>query len=280
MPATLGQLIDAAIARLRPTSPTARADAEALALHVFGVSRAALIAGATTAPAPAQIEQFLALIERRSAGEPIAYLTGRREFWSLDLAVSPATLIPRPETELLVEQALTHIPADAPSTVFDLGTGSGAIALAIATERPHARIVATDCSHDALGIAQTNAARLGLRNVEFRHGDWFAPLAGLMADVIVSNPPYVASNDPHLVTGDVRFEPRAALAAGADGLDAIRHIAATAPDYLPGGGRLLFEHGASQSESVRALLERRKYRDIHVYLDLAGHARVTAAARP
>lgn len=280
MSATLGQLIDVSVARLRDTSPTARVDAEALALHVFGLSRAALMASANTAPAPVQIEQFLSLVERRHGGEPIAYLIGRREFWSLDLAVSPATLIPRPETELLVEQALMHIPVEATSTVLDLGTGSGAIALAIASERPCARIVATDCSLDALGIAQTNAAHLGLRNIEFRHGDWFAPLAGLMADVIVSNPPYVAASDPHLACGDVRFEPRAALAGGADGLDAIRHIATTAPGYLRDGGRLLFEHGADQSESVRALLERRKYHHIQAYLDLAGHARVTAAARP
>lgn len=277
MPATLGQLIDAAIARLRDASPTPRVDVEALALHVFSLSRAALIASASTTVPNAQSTQFHAVIERRRAGEPIAYLTGQREFWSLDLLVTPATLIPRPETELLVEQALVHIPADASRTVFDLGTGSGAIALAIARERPLARVIATDCSRDALAIATTNATRLGLRNVGLRLGDWFAPLAGLTADVIVSNPPYVAASDPHLTAGDVRFEPHTALFAGADGLDAVRHLIATAGNHLRPGGRLLLEHGLDQAEAIRALLTRGGWHNIRTHRDLADHDRMTAA---
>lgn len=280
MPPTLGQLIDTAIARLREASPTPRVDVEALALHVFQLRRAALMTRAADTPTPADIERFRACIERRHAGEPVAYITGRREFWSLDLAVSPATLIPRPETELLVEQALAHIPADAAHTVFDLGTGSGAIALAIANERPRARVIATDCSPDALAIATANAARLHLTNVEFHHGDWFAPLADRRAHMIVSNPPYVSANDPHLTRGDVRFEPRAALVGGEDGLDAIRHIVATAPQYLTPNGWLLLEHGPDQAPAVSALLRQYGFVDDARHTDLLGHNRVSIACRP
>lgn len=277
---TLGQLIDTAIARLRATSPTPRADVEALAQHAFGLSRAALISGAHTPPPAAPSEDFLALIERRHAGEPIAYITGHREFWSLDLLVSPATLIPRPETELLVEQALVHIPADTPCTVFDLGTGSGAVALAIAHERKRAHVIGTDCSRDALALAERNAARLGLRNIAFRHGAWFAALPGVVADVIVTNPPYVRRGDPHLAVGDLRFEPDTALIGGADGLDAIRQIVAAGRNHLRRGGWLLLEHGADQGTAVHMLLAQSGYTDIAQRSDLDGRDRVTSAQRP
>jgi len=280
VPATLGQLIDAAIARLRDTSPTPRTDVGALAQHAFGLSRAALISGAHTAPPATQTDDFLALIERRRAGEPIAYLTGHREFWSLDLLVSPATLIPRPETELLVEQALVHIPADTPCTVFDLGTGSGAVALAIARERPRARVIGTDCSRDALAMAEQNAARLGLCNIEFRHGVWFAAPPGVAADVVVSNPPYVRRGDPHLSAGDLRFEPESALIGGADGLDAIRQIVAAGRNHLRRGGWLLLEHGADQGTAVHMLLAQSGYTDIAGRSDLDGRDRVASARRP
>ena len=277
MPPTLAHLLDAAVTRLRDTSPTPRADVEALALHAFGLSRAALITSTHTIPPAAEISAFRAMIDRRHTGEPVAYITSHREFWSLDLLVSPATLIPRPETELLVEQALVHIPTDVPSTVFDLGTGSGAAAFAIAHERRQARVIGTDRSHDALAIAKANAGRLNLPNVEFRHGDWFTPLAGLQADVIVSNPPYVRADDPHLTSGDLRYEPRSALAAGNDGLDAMRHLVAAATGYLRPGGRLLLEHGIDQGTTIRALLDRHGYDDAHTHKDVAGHDRVTSA---
>lgn len=277
--AALGQLIDAAIARLREASPTPRVDVEALAQHAFGVSRAALVAGVGAAPSAAHTERFLALIERRRAGEPVAYLTGRREFWSLDLRVTPAVLVPRPETELLVEQALLHIPIDTSVTVFDLGTGSGALALAIAHERPCARVYATDSARDALAVAAANAVRLGLDHVELRQGDWFAPLAGMKADIVVSNPPYVRADDPHLAAGDLRFEPRAALAAGADGLDAIRRIVHDAHHYLRHGGWLLLEHGHDQGDAIRTLLAGHRYTEIGQHRDLSGHDRVVSARR-
>lgn len=279
MPATLGQLIDTAIARLRDASPSPRADVEALALQTFNLSRAALIARADSALGDAQTAQFLTLIERRRAGEPIAYLTGRREFWSLDLIVSPATLIPRPETELLVEHALRCIPIDAPSTVFDLGTGTGAIALAVAHERPLARVIATDCVRDALTIARANATRLRLTNIDFREGAWFVPLQGVTADVIVSNPPYVRADDPHLATGDLRFEPRTALVGGSDGLAAIRQIVAGASARLRPGGWLLVEHGFDQAAAVHSLLAQARYVDIRHEHDAAGQDRLVVGRR-
>jgi len=190
---------------------------------------------------------FTALIERRQQGEPIAYITGRREFWSLDLAVSPATLIPRPETELLVEQALARIRLEEPSRIADLGTGCGAIALAIAHERPQARVLAIDSSDAALEIARANAESLGVASIEFHLGEWFAPVENQRFDIVVSNPPYLRADDPHLRVGDLRFEPRAALVAGTEGLEAIRAIAHAALAHLAAGGWLLLEHGFDQA---------------------------------
>lgn len=218
------------------------------------------------------------MVERRRRGEPISYITGHREFWSLDLAVSPATLIPRPETELLVERALTHIAADT-RALADLGTGSGAIALALAHECSHLQIVATDASQEALAVAQANAKRLSLTNVQFVLGDWFVPLAGKRFDIVVSNPPYIRTNDPHLNQGDLRFEPQRALASGADGLDAIRHLISEAPDYLNTHGWLLLEHGAEQGASVRKLFRANGYVDVASFRDLADHERVTEGRR-
>ena len=264
-----------ATAELAAASPSPRVDAEALLMHVCGLDRAGLIVQGARPLTASEEQLWNALRARRQQGEPVAYLTGRREFWSLDLKVAPATLIPRPETELLVEQALAHIPAHAGWTVADLGTGSGAIALALAQERPRCHIIATDISEAALGLARENAARLGIANVEFRAGDWFAPLAGMRFELIVSNPPYVRAGDPHLGRGDVRFEPRAALAAGPDGLDAIRRIAAAAAGHLAPGGRLLLEHGHDQGRAVDEILRGTDLRDIVSHHDLAGHERVT-----
>jgi release factor glutamine methyltransferase len=219
------------------------------------------------------------LLDRRKRGEPVAYITGTREFWSIVLNVTPATLIPRPETELLVEKALEHIPRDAAWAIADLGTGSGAIALAIAKERPACRIVATDISSKAIEVAKSNADKIGVTNVEFRAGDWFTPLANNAFDMIVSNPPYIRAGDPHLLRGDVRFEPASALVSGADGLDSISQLAGHAREFLKPGGWLLFEHGWDQAVVIDKLLRQHEYSDMVHHQDLAGHARVAACRR-
>ena len=251
------------------------ADASHLLLHVLERSPAWLLAHGDAVVPPAEAARFAGLVERRAAGEPVAYLTGTRGFWTLDLAVTLATLVPRPETELLVELALARIPADAEARIADLGTGSGAIALAIAKERPRARIVATDASAEALEVARMNAQRNDIGNAEFRHGDWFVPLHGEIFDLIASNPPYIALGDPHLDEGDLRFEPPSALSSGADGLDAIRIIVRDAPAHLREGGWLLLEHGWEQGEAVRALLHDAGFVDIATERDLEQRDRVT-----
>lgn len=265
---------------LAGSSPTARLDAEALLAHAAGMNRTDLVTGADRPLDPGSVARFRDLVERRARGEPVAYLTGRREFWSLALEVTPATLIPRPETELLVEQALRRIAPDADALIADLGTGSGAVALAIARERPRARIVATDRSPAALAVARRNAARLGIANVEFREGEWFAPLVELRFDLVVGNPPYVALGDPHLAHGDLRFEPVEALVAGPDGLEAIRRIARDARAHLEPGAWLLLEHGYDQAAGVREILRAGGYREIASHRDLAGIERVTEGRQP
>lgn len=274
---TVAEFLANAAARLAAATPTPRLDAEVLAMYACGLTRSELITRADTelcGTASARLEQLLA---RRARGEPIAYLTGHREFWSLDLVVTPAVLIPRPETELLVERALALVPAVAAWTVADLGAGSGAIACALAKERPRCRIIAIDQSPEALAVARENVRRLGLANVELRQGEWCAPLTDMRCDLIVSNPPYVAQGDPHLDQGDLRFEPRAALVAGSDGLDAIRIIARDAPRHLGPRGWLLLEHGFDQGAMVSSLLETLGYRDITNFGDLASLPRVTQA---
>jgi len=267
-------LRDAVSALASSSSP--RLDAEVLVMHVTGLTRTQLVTRASEPLAREQQERIEKLLTRRARGEPVAYVTGRREFWSMELLVTPDVLIPRPETELLVEQALARIPPHAPWTVADLGTGSGAIALAIAQERPHCQIIATDASPAALAVASANADRLGLRNIEFRPGEWLAPLASQLMDIIVSNPPYVAEQDPHVANGDLRFEPRSALVAGRDGLDAIRQIATESPAHLRPGGWLILEHGFDQAIAVAGNLEKCGYREIRCYRDLAGLDRTTA----
>ena len=244
-------------------------------MHVCRLGRSELINGDRLAMSNAQQQRLDELVARRRQGEPVAYLTGVREFWSLELNVSSATLIPRPETELLVEIALECIPHDAPWTIADLGTGSGAIALAVAKERPHCRVVATDLSLAALDVATSNAEKLGLTNVKIRAGDWLAPLAGETLDMILSNPPYIRSDDPHTREGDVRFEPPLALNAGPEGLESIRHIALHARRHLRPGGWLMFEHGWDQADAISSLLHQHGYRAIVCHRDLAGHDRVT-----
>jgi release factor glutamine methyltransferase len=252
-----------------------RADAELLLLHIVQRPSSWLYTHADDVLEMDVQTAYAALVDRRAAGEPLAYITGRRGFWSLDLEVTPATLIPRPETELLVEQALQRLPADTACDVADLGTGSGAIALAIACERPCARVVATDASAAALVVARRNAERHGIANAVFMHGDWMAPLAGCRFEMVVSNPPYIEAADPHLGQGDLRFEPAAALASGADGLDDIRRIVREAREHLRPGAWLLFEHGWNQGDAARQLLREAGYDEVFTARDLERRERVS-----
>lgn len=252
-------------------------EARVLLRAALGVSDAYLITHSGQALTGVQRERYFAWIDRRRAGEPVAYLTGFREFYSLDFKVTPAVLIPRPETELLVEAALERIPRDAPCRVLELATGSGCVAVAIALHRPRARVTATDVSRDALAIARENAARHGA-GIELVESDWFAALAGRRFDLIVANPPYVAERDPCLAEGDLRFEPRAALVAGADGLACIRLIIAQARAHLDPGASLLLEHGHDQATRCRALLAQAGYRDVSSLRDLAGIERVSGGS--
>ncbi|WP_425608254.1 peptide chain release factor N(5)-glutamine methyltransferase [Thermomonas flagellata] len=274
MPATVAELLRIQADAIDPV------DRRRLLAHALGQSASWLYAHADAIVAAPVAAAYRTLLARRQAGEPVAYLTGRQGFWSLDLEVGPATLIPRPETERLVELALQRLPADAPLALADLGTGSGAIALALACERPRARIVATDASGEALAVARRNAQRLGLGRVEFRQGDWLAPLAGERFDLIASNPPYIERGDPHLAQGDLRFEPPAALASGADGLDALRAIVREAGRHLQPRGWLLLEHGWRQGAAVRALLQAAGFAEVATERDLEQRERVTLGRWP
>ena len=268
---------------LLAASALPRLDARALAERASGRSRAWLIAHGDEAAAPAEAEAFATLAARRRAGEPLAYLLGWREFRGRRFAVSPSVLVPRPETEGLVEAALARLrPAGAAPRVLDLGTGSGAIAVSIALERPDAAVTATDASADALAVARANAAALGAPPIDFRLGDWWAALPGDAApfDLVVSNPPYVAAADPHLLDGSLRHEPQAALAAGPDGLDAIGAIVAGAAARLVPGGWLLLEHGHDQGAAVRARLASAGFGEVATLPDLQGLERVGLGRRP
>ncbi|PZU23109.1 MAG: peptide chain release factor N(5)-glutamine methyltransferase [Stenotrophomonas sp.] len=258
----------------------ARHEAEQLLIHVLGVERAWLFSHATDEVDADAVERFEVLLARRAEGHPLAYLTGRRGFWTLDLQVNTATLIPRPETELLVEQALARLPADDMVRVADMGTGSGAVALSIASERPLATVMATDVLGPTLAMAVKNAQAHGLENVWFRRGHWYTALGADRFDMIVSNPPYIAAGDPHLVQGDLRFEPPPALASGPDGLDAIREIIAGAHEHLVPGGWLLLEHGWDQGEAIRALLEQAGFAEAQTVQDLEQRDRVTLGRWP
>jgi release factor glutamine methyltransferase len=256
-------------------------DAQVLLAHALGRDRTWLVAHATDALAREDVDRFFALAKRRREGEPVAYLTGRREFWGLALAVTPAVLIPRPETETVVEAALARLPSDRTLRVLDLGTGSGALALALAHERPLADLWATDASDEALAVATGNATRLGIANVRFARSDWYAQLPADAAhyDAIVSNPPYVATGDPHLAQGDLPFEPSAALLAGPDGLAALRTIIAGARARLAASGWLVVEHGYDQADAVRALFEAAGFEAFASLRDLAGIPRVAAGRK-
>lgn len=252
-------------------------EARLLLGHVLARPAEWLLAHDDEAVAGEALRSFAALAARRAAGEPVAYLVGHREFHGRDFAVSPAVLIPRPETELLVERALAIVEPDVPAAVLDLGTGSGCIAITLACERPSARVAAAELAPAALAVAEANAQRHGA-NVRFVASDWFAALGGELFDLVVANPPYVALGDPHLTAGDLRYEPGSALASGIDGLDSIRAIIEAAPGHLVDGGWLLLEHGYDQAEAVRSLLECAGFAHIGQWRDLAGIVRVSGGS--
>ncbi len=259
---------------------SARIDAEILLARALKVDRAYLFAHDDYVADPTQQAHYIQMLNERARGKPIAHITGQREFWSMCLQVNEHTLIPRPETEHLVECALEVIPDDYSCNIADLGTGSGAVALAIAKERPHCRIIATDICNQALQVASRNATRLGIQNISFQRGHWCSALQNAWLEIIVSNPPYIEDTDPHLEQGDLRFEPRQALASGPDGLEAIREILASAHSHLRPGGYLFFEHGYQQGTSVRELMRDHSFSNIRSVCDHAGLERVTGGQRP
>lgn len=253
-----------------------RIDAQVLLSHVLGRDRSWLIAHGDDGLPESSRMHFGRLIRRRQAGEPIAYLIGMREFFGHSMTVGPSVLIPRPETELLVQQTLVELPRGA--QILELATGSGAVAISIALARPDAFVLATDLSGTALAVARGNAQRLRA-NVTFAAGDWYGAVDAIEFDRIVVNPPYIASQDHHLQHGDLRFEPPTALVSGVDGLEAIRVIVDGAPSRLVPGGRLLIEHGYNQGQAVRALLEAQGLQHVRSWQDLAGHDRVSTGVR-
>ena len=272
---TISQMLALARSTLADVTPSARLDAELLLARVLGLSRASLFAWPDRPVDRESEARYRELIARRAQGEPIAYLLGTQEFWSLELIVTPATLIPRPETELLVEAALERLPGASEGWVVDVGTGSGAIALAIARERPFLRLLGVDISRDALQVAVRNRASHQLGNAFFCEGRWLNMVMSNSIDMVVSNPPYVAASDPHLTQGDVRFEPRSALISGTDGLDDIRQLITDGQRALVNGGWLILEHGWDQGPQVQAILRQHGFRHVALLKDLAGHDRVS-----
>ncbi len=272
---TVTAALDAGTKQLSSLGAGARREAEFLLAAAMACTRGELLARRDAAVDDVVARRYRASLVRRTHGEPLAYVTGRKEFWSLDLDVDARVLVPRPETELLVEFALQVLAADAHARVLDLGTGSGAIALAIASERPHARVTATDISTGALTVALRNAERLELGNVTFEVGDWYEPVGAMHFDLVVSNPPYVAAQDPALAGDGLRAEPRVALTPGPHGLEAIEHIAKHARAHLRPGGWLAVEHGAGQAAAVAALFSTHGLSTIRSLRDLAGHERAT-----
>lgn len=272
------QWLREAVSQLQ-ASESPRRDAEILLGFVTGKARTFILAFGETALTDEQQEQLAGLLARRVRGEPVAHLIGEREFWSLPLFVSPATLIPRPDTECLVEQALSRLPA-APCRILDLGTGTGAIALALASERPDCQVSAVDLIPDAVALAQRNADHLGIRNIEIVQSRWFSALEGQQFSLIVSNPPYIDAQDPHLAQGDVRFEPLSALVAADNGLADLHTLIKDAPRYLLPQGWLLLEHGWQQGAAVREIFARYGWQQVETCRDYGDNERLTLGRRP
>lgn len=260
---------------LDTVSDSPRLDAEVLLCYVLGKNRSYLYTYPEHDMPAETFAAFMQLLQKRQVGQPIAYLLKNKEFWSMTLTVSPDTLIPRPATERMIELALSLLPQSQNIKVLDLGTGSGAIALALAKERPHWQIDACDLSEQALVIAQQNAALHQLQQVHFYHSDWFKGITSKRYDLIVSNPPYIAINDPHLSQGDLRFEPMHALVSGVDGLDDIRHIISLSPQYLSQNGRLLIEHGYNQKSALQKLLIQAGFQNVQCWQDYEGLDRIS-----
>jgi release factor glutamine methyltransferase len=273
-------LIDEGAARLARVAENPGHEAAILLAAALGVSRAHLVAfpGERILDCEAT-DRYESYVTRRALGEPVAYVLGEKEFWSLPLAVTPAVLIPRPETELVVERVLAHLPQGAEADVLDLATGSGAIALAVARERSDCRVTATDVSKDAIAVASSNARRLGLDRVEFRIGHWYTPVQDMSFDLIASNPPYIAEGDPRVEKSVQRFEPHAALYAGPTGLEAFAEIIAGAQRHLRPGGWIVLEHGDTQGAAVRGLLAGAGFEAVRTHRDLAGLERCTEGVR-
>lgn len=275
---SVGKLLQEAASRLRE-SPSARLDAEMLLAHVLQKPRSFLFTWPEHQPDGSEQAAFEFLLARREAGEPVAFLLGYREFFGRRFRVTSHTLIPRPDTELLVETVLARLPETEPLDVLDLGTGTGAIAISIALECPRAQVLAVDFSADALHVAEQNAHDLDAANVRFLQSSWFEKVQGRF-NAIVSNPPYIAAADAHLQEGDVRFEPRTALVSGEDGLDDIRILIFRADQFLHPHGMLALEHGYDQGDAVSALMRRQGYRNVETLRDMAGHPRVTVGEWP
>ncbi len=276
---TIAQIIESASQRLAPVNASARLDAEILVAHGLNFSRTQLYTWANKELKEAECSLITNLIHRRYQGEPIAYIVGYKEFWSLNFKVTQDTLIPRPDTELLVELALEKIPTHGTWQIADLGTGSGAIAIAIGKERPHCQILAVDKSEQALQIAIENAHHLNVNNIVFCQSNWFSAINEKQFDLIVSNPPYIATHDKHLIQGDLISEPRVALASGVDGLKDLREIISCAKAHLKPGANLLLEHGYDQATIVRTIFKEDGYNHIHSHLDLSSIERVTLGLR-
>jgi release factor glutamine methyltransferase len=273
---SIQSLLSNAAATLSTTSETAMLDAEVLLCHCLDKSRSFLRAWPEHRLSPQQIAQFQLLVERRSQGVPVAYLTGQREFWSRNFKVSPDVLIPRPDTELLIELSLSLLPTDRPCKIIDLGTGSGIIAITLAAERPLAQVIACDLSSAALEVARYNAQQINTDNIRFLHSNWFDNIQETGFDLVLSNPPYIADYDPHLHEGDVRFEPSSALISPENGLSDIRLLAEQARLHLKDHGQLLVEHGYSQQTEVQAIFNEFGYQRVNTYADLSGNPRVTS----
>lgn len=276
---SIQSLLTAASQHLANSSDSPALDAEVLLSHVLKKNRSYLRAWPETNLNAVQLSQFQDLIQQRQAGHPIAYLTGTREFWSREFLVTPEVLIPRPDTECLIDLALSLIPADSDYTIADLGTGSGIIAITLAAERPQSQVTACDLSATALAIATENAKRHQINNIHFYQSDWFASLPKQTFQIILSNPPYIAADDPHLQQGDVRFEPSSALIAEQRGLSDIQSIAEQAKDWLEINGHLLVEHGYDQEEAVQQIFNNAGYANVQTYRDLSGQPRVTYGKR-